>query len=160
MVREMARIGAADLYLTGGEPFLRQDLPELVEEASAVRVRAHAVTKLKISRQFAGRLARAGINSITVSLDDGRPAQAAALAGAPGYLHDARQSIAHLLDAGIPTDVNAVITSVNAGAMESLAGEVAGLGIKKLKVSPFNAPFPRRLPAEKLLTDFPLSDAV
>ena len=48
MVREMARIGAADLYLTGGEPFLRQDLPELIEEATAVRVRTHAVTKLKI----------------------------------------------------------------------------------------------------------------
>ena len=49
MVREMARIGAADLYLTGGEPFLRQDLPELVEEASAVRVRTHAVTKAALA---------------------------------------------------------------------------------------------------------------
>jgi pyrroloquinoline quinone biosynthesis protein E len=160
MVREMARIGAADLYLTGGEPFLRQDLPEIIEEASAVRVRVHAVTKLKMSRDRAARLARAGIESITVSLDDARPKQAAALAGAPGYLQEARQSIANLLEAGIATDVNAVFTSVNGGALDALADEVAALGVSKLKISPFNAPFPRRLPAENLLTSVSVGDTV
>jgi radical SAM protein with 4Fe4S-binding SPASM domain len=160
MVREMARIGAADLFLTGGEPFLRQDLPEIIEEASAVRVRVHAVTKLKMSRDLAARLARSGIESITVSLDDARPMQAAALAGAPGYLQEARETIRHLLEAGIPTDVNAVFTSVNDGALGMLANEVAALGVKKLKVSPFNAPFPRRLPAENLLTRVSVGETV
>lgn len=152
MVREMALIGAADLYLTGGEPFLRRDIPEIIEEARAVRVRVHAVTKLAMSRESAMRLARAGIHSITVSLDDARPMQAAALAGAPGYLQEARQTITHLLEAGIETDVNAVFTSVNGGALDVLADEVAALGVAKLKVSPFNAPFPRRPAAENLLT--------
>jgi radical SAM protein with 4Fe4S-binding SPASM domain len=160
MVREMAAIGAADLYLTGGEPLLRRDLPELIAEASRVRVRTHAVTKYKISRELATRLARSGLSSITVSLDDARPVQAAALAGAPGYLQEARQTIAHLLDAGIATDVNAVMTAVNAIALEDLVREVSSLGVRKLKVSPFSAPFPRRAPAENLLTDFPLSETV
>ncbi len=160
MVREMASIGAADLYLTGGEPFLRRDLPEVIEEASRVRVRTHAVTKLKMSRDFARRLADARIASITVSLDDSRPRQAAALAGAPGYLEEARQTIAHLLEAGIDTDVNAVVTKVNAAHLSELAEQLVDLGVTKLTISPFSTPFPRRASAENLFVALPLADRV
>jgi sulfatase maturation enzyme AslB (radical SAM superfamily) len=99
MVREMAQIGAADLYLTGGEPFLRGDLLEEMAEASGVHVRTHAVTKYPMSKSFASRLAEAGISSITVSLDDPRQREAAALAGAPGYLQEATSTIEALLEA-------------------------------------------------------------
>jgi radical SAM protein with 4Fe4S-binding SPASM domain len=160
MVREMASIGAADLYLTGGEPFLRRDLPEIIEEASRVRVRAHAVTKLKMSRAFARRLADARIASVTVSLDDPRPRQAAALAGAPGYLDEARQTIAHLLEAGIDVDVNAVVTKVNAAHLDELAGQLVELGVGTLTISPFSSPFPRRAPAENLSIAIPLAARV
>lgn len=152
MVREMAQIGAADLYLTGGEPFLRPDLPELIEEASRVRVRTHAVTKYLVSPQFAARLARAGITSVMVSIDDYRPKEAAALAGSPGYLGEASQTVRALLEAGIDVSVNAVLTRLNVDHLEPLASYVAGLGVKRLKISPFTSPYPRRLPAERLLT--------
>lgn len=160
MVREMAAIGAADLYLTGGEPFLRRDLPEIIEEASRARVRTHAVTKLKMSREFARRLADARIASITVSLDDPRPRQAAALAGAPGYLDEARQTIVHLLEAGIDIDVNAVVTKVNAAHLDALAEQLVELGVRKLKLSPFSTPVPRREPAERLSITLPLAERV
>jgi radical SAM protein with 4Fe4S-binding SPASM domain len=160
MVHEMARIGAADLYLTGGEPFLRLDIPEIIAEASRVRVRTHAVTKSLVSPDFACRIFEAGISSITVSLDDDRPREAAALAGAHGYLSEAEQTIEALLNAGVSVDVNAVVTKINAGRLAELAAHVAKLGVARLKLSPFHSPYPRRESAEKLLTPFALKDEV
>jgi MoaA/NifB/PqqE/SkfB family radical SAM enzyme len=152
MVKEMAQIGAADLYLTGGEPFLRPDLPEIIEEASRVRVRTHAVTKYLISRPFAARLARAGLTRVTVSIDDHRPREAAALAGSPGYLDEATQTVRALVEAGLDVEVNAVLTKLNVEHLEPLASYVADLNVKRLKISPFISPYPRRLPAENLVT--------
>ena len=160
MVRQMAQIGTADLYLTGGEPFLRPDLPEVIEEATKVRVRTHAVTKYLISPAFAKRLATAGINSITVSIDDNRPNQAAALAGSPGYLAEATQTVKNLLDAGIATDVNAVATKVNIDHLNDLASFLADLNVPRFKISPFHSPYPRRLAAENLVTTKRLEDRV
>jgi radical SAM protein with 4Fe4S-binding SPASM domain len=152
MVREMARIGAADLYLTGGEPLLRKDLIEVVEEAHAVRVRTHVVTKYAISRPMAARLAAAGLASITVSLDDIRPHVAAALAGAQDYLDEATSTIKTVLEAGIPLEVNAVVTKVNAGHLRELAAYLADLEVSKLKLSPFHEPYPKRPAAANLNT--------
>jgi MoaA/NifB/PqqE/SkfB family radical SAM enzyme len=152
MVREMARIGAADLYLTGGEPLLRKDLPEVIEEASRVRVRVHLVTKYAVSQALAARLAAAGITSVIVSLDDARPQAAAALAGAPGYLGEARKTIQAMIAAGIPVEVNTVVTKVNTGHLRELAVYLADLGVPKLKFSPFHEPYPQRAPAAKLAT--------
>jgi len=160
MVHQMAQIGTADLYLTGGEPFLRPDLLEIIEEASKVRVRTHAVTKYLISPSFAKRIATAGITSITVSIDDNRPREAAALAGAPGYLAEATQTVQNLLDAGIATDVNAVATKVNIDHLDDLASFLADLNVPRFKISPFHSPYPRRLTAEKLVTTTRLDERV
>ena len=160
MVHQMAQIGAADLYLTGGEPFLRQDLSEVIEEATRARVRTHAVTKYLVSPSLAKRIATAGITSVTVSIDDSRPKEAAALAGSPGYLAEATQTVRNLLEAGVNTDVNTVATKVNINQLDQLALFLADLNVKHLKISPFHSPYPIRLSAEKLVTTVRLEDQI
>jgi MoaA/NifB/PqqE/SkfB family radical SAM enzyme len=152
MVREMGRIGAADLYLTGGEPLLRRDLPEIVAAASEARVRAHLVTKYAVDRALAERLAGARLAEATFSLDDARPNQAAALAGAPGFLDQASAAVTALLEAGVPLEVNAVATAVNAEHLDALARWAIERGVPRLSVSPMSAPYPSRPPATRLLT--------
>jgi radical SAM protein with 4Fe4S-binding SPASM domain len=158
MIREMSRIGCADLYLTGGEPLLRRDLPEIISEATCVRVRTHLVTKYSIDRLLAGRLASAGLTDITVSLDDSREREAGWLAGVPGYLNYAKESIASLLEAGLAPEVNAVVTAWNADHMVELADLLVHMGVPQLKISRFNPPYPARVAAEPLGTQASIPD--
>ncbi|MBI4502320.1 MAG: GTP 3',8-cyclase MoaA [Gemmatimonadetes bacterium] len=70
-----ARLGARKVRLTGGEPLLRQDLPELVSMLAAVDgVQDLALTTNGLLlATMARRLAGAGLQRVTVSLDTLRP---------------------------------------------------------------------------------------
>jgi radical SAM protein with 4Fe4S-binding SPASM domain len=151
MIGEMGQIGAADLYLTGGEPLLRRDLPLLVSAARHAGVRARINTKYPVDRTLARQLAMGGVHEITVSLDDATPRYADALAGAPGYLGEASTAIAALVEAGVPVLVNAVVTRVNAEHLGSLVRLAIDLGVPRLRLSPFAEPFPRREAAARLV---------
>jgi pyrroloquinoline quinone biosynthesis protein E len=144
MVREMGRIGAADLYLTGGEPLLRTDLVDIIAAATANRVRTHLVTKYLIDESLAARLAAAGVHHVTVSLDDARSRIAAGLAGAKGYLEEAQVTLRNLRAAGVAVDVNCVVTSLNQDGLDGLARLLVELGIGKLSLGTYSAPSWRR----------------
>jgi cyclic pyranopterin phosphate synthase len=70
-----AAAGVHKVRLTGGEPLLRQDLPDLV----AMLARVEGVTDLALTtnglllERQAGALARAGLGRVTVSLDTLKP---------------------------------------------------------------------------------------
>jgi cyclic pyranopterin phosphate synthase len=68
-------LGVDKIRLTGGEPLLRRDLPELVEQLSGrSRLRDLAMTTNGVLlAEHAGDLRNAGLHRITVSLDTLRP---------------------------------------------------------------------------------------
>jgi pyrroloquinoline quinone biosynthesis protein E len=150
MVNEMADVGAADLYLTGGEPLLRKDIVEIIAAASRKRVRVRVVTKYPVSHELASQLAEAGLYGATVSLDDARPRIASALTGAPGYLWEAEEAIRAFKAAGICLKVNAVVSRVNQGSLDQLAEKLIDLGVPELAISPYVAPHPARTNALQL----------
>jgi cyclic pyranopterin phosphate synthase len=71
LVTVMARIGVREVRLTGGEPLVRRDLPDLVERLAAVP----GVEDLSLTTngvlldRMAGPLAEAGLRRLNVSLD-------------------------------------------------------------------------------------------
>jgi cyclic pyranopterin phosphate synthase len=70
-----AGLGVGQLRLTGGEPLLRRDLPDLVARLARIEgVRDLAVTtNAVLLAPLAGPLREAGLSRITVSLDTLRP---------------------------------------------------------------------------------------
>lgn len=151
MIEEMAQIGASDLYLTGGEPLLRKDLPEIIAAATSFRVRTHLVTKYPITTKLAQRLAQAELTQVTFSLDDARAREAGILAGARGFLDEAKTSIAALLEAQIPLEVNAVATALNIDHLEGLVQQAITLKVPKLTVSSYTLPHMPKAAAVRLV---------
>jgi cyclic pyranopterin phosphate synthase len=76
-------LGVTDVRLTGGEPLLRRDLPQLVRMLAAnPRIRDLALTTNGILLAEQGEaLHAAGLHRVTISLDSLRPERFAALTG-------------------------------------------------------------------------------
>jgi len=71
LIGAFARLGVSRIRLTGGEPLLRRDLPDLVALLAAKpRIRDLAMTtNAMLLEQYTRPLARAGLHRVTVSLD-------------------------------------------------------------------------------------------
>jgi len=129
-----SELGAHKIRLTGGEPLLRRDLPQLVERLA----RIEGVTDLTLTTnglllaEHARRLADAGLMRITVSLD---ALDAPTFGKMAGLTADAARSLERVLagiDAAIaaglsPLKVNCVVQrGLNEHAIEALATRFKG----------------------------------
>lgn len=111
------------LILTGGDPFKRADIFELVRHAAwrGLDVSITPSATRLVTRRAIRRLRCAGISRMAISID-----------GADARTHDARRGVAGsyyrsleiLADArveGIPTQVNTTITPANVGQIDRMA---------------------------------------
>jgi GTP 3',8-cyclase len=70
LTRIAVELGIEEVRLTGGEPTLRPDLPQLVQRLSKIDIRSLSLTTNGfLLRTMAGPLAEAGLTRINVSLD-------------------------------------------------------------------------------------------
>jgi len=133
LVRVFARLGVVKLRLTGGEPLLRRDLPELVARLVAVEgIQDIALTTNGVLLpQLAAPLAEAGLARVTVSLDSLDDATFRALADTALPVRAVLDGIDAAVAAGLdPVKVNAVLQrGVNDGEVEALAGWARERGV-------------------------------
>ena len=71
LLLQLKRLGIRGITLTGGEPLLRKDLPDIVRKCSALGFEPIAVLTngLLLRRELAENLLQNGVTGITVSLD-------------------------------------------------------------------------------------------
>jgi GTP 3',8-cyclase len=112
VVSVMAGLGLRRIRLTGGEPLVRRDLPQLVAMLRAVP----GIEDLSLStnavllRTAAGALRDAGIDRVNVSLDSLRPDRVDAIARRPGAHAGILDGLAAAEEVGFaPIKVNTVI---------------------------------------------------
>jgi cyclic pyranopterin phosphate synthase len=129
-----AELGVRKLRLTGGEPLLRRDLPQLVEKLARIDGIADLTltTNGFLLAEHARRLASAGLNRITISLDALDPETFAKMAGLQGdpapQLERVLAGIDAALAAGLaPLKINCVVQrGLNEHAIEALAQRFKG----------------------------------
>ncbi len=111
LVRAFAALGVEKVRLTGGEPTLRRDLPELVRAvAGTPGIRRVALTTNGYDLvRLAPILREAGLTSVNVSVDSLNPERFHEVTGRP-LLERVLHGVESALDAGFsPVKVNAVL---------------------------------------------------
>lgn len=112
---------------TGGEPTLREDLPELIAYAKGKGLRVNLITNGLRSAEpaYVAELAAAGLDSAQVSLEGGSAEVHDAIVGNPGAFERSSQAVHLLRQAGIHTHTNTTICAANRAHLEALIAYVA-----------------------------------
>ncbi len=110
------------ISFTGGEPTLRDDLPELVAYASGLGMRTNLITNgIRCSRrEFVAGLKEAGLNSAQVSLEGHCGKIHDSITGLEGSFESTVNGIMNLKDAGIYTHTNSTICRGNRDSLIEL----------------------------------------
>jgi len=69
VVKSCKELGLQKVRITGGEPLLRPNLPDLVKKLSKLDLDVALTTNASLLRKYAKELSEAGLNRVTVSLD-------------------------------------------------------------------------------------------
>lgn len=110
---EAADLGVLQCHLSGGEPLLRRDLPELVRTANELGMYTNLVTSaIGLSRPRAIGLKEAGLDHVQVSVQADEPATSDRIAGLRSF--DRKVQACRLVrELGWPLTVNVVLHRQN-----------------------------------------------
>jgi pyrroloquinoline quinone biosynthesis protein E len=132
---EAGTMGVLHALLSGGEPLLRPDLPELVAAARAAGLYTNLITSgVGLTPRRAGRLKAAGVDSVQISVQADEEALANGIAGFPA--HTVKLQAARLVRAlGLPLTVNVVIHRQNIDRIDRVIAVAEALGAHRLELA-------------------------
>jgi len=130
VVGVFAGLGVRTVRITGGEPLVRRDVEQLVEQLAEIpELELALTTNGALLAQKAEALARAGLSRVTVSLDSVDDAAFRALNDVDFPVERVLEGIDAAAAAGLPVKVNAVIKrGVNDAGIVALAEHFRGTG--------------------------------
>lgn len=122
---------------TGGEPTLREDLPELVAHARSRGLRTNLITNgiRCANEEFVARLSHSGLNSAQVSVEAGDSPTHDEVVGNPGAFDQTLTGVVNLKAAGIHTHTNTTINARNLHALPHLIDLLADMGQEYLSMN-------------------------
>jgi GTP 3',8-cyclase len=133
LARLFVQLGVRKLRLTGGEPLLRANLPDLIGDLSDIAgIEDVALTTNGVLlARYATELKAAGLRRVTVSLDSLDSEVFARMSGGFGGVEEALEGIAHARRAELtPLKVNAVVQrGVNDHTVLELVERFRGTGV-------------------------------
>jgi cyclic pyranopterin phosphate synthase len=136
------RFGFTSIRLTGGEPTVRADLPDLVEALARLPVDLSLTTNGSRLERLAPRLAAAGLRRVNVSLDSLRPDRFAATTRRDALDHVVAGIRAAVAAGLAPVKVNVVVTrGVNDDEVVDFArfGRNEGVIVRFIEFMPLDA---------------------
>ena len=116
---QAADLGILQVHLSGGEPTLRRDLPDLVGALAGRDVYSNLITAgIGVDTPLVERLAHAGLDHVQLSFQGARP-ETTELIGRHRGAHDKKLACARAVrEAGLPLTVNAPIHRRNIDEVE------------------------------------------
>ncbi len=146
--------GTRMIVLTGGDPALRRDLPQLVRHATelGLKVGVSPSATPRISRRFVGELAEAGVTTISLSIDGSNAAIHDAFRGVEKTFERTLEIAEWVRDAGIALQINTTVSQFNVTDLPRIAELIKSQGILRWSVF-FLVPTGRAKWSDMLTTD-------
>ena len=132
---EASELGVVQVHFTGGEPLVRQDLPELVQQARQLELYCHLSTGATLAGDAAlERLRTAGLDALQISLQDARPDQNDWLSGARSF-DKKRTAVEAAKRLGFPVTLNVVLHRHNLDQVEAVIELARQWQVDKLELA-------------------------
>jgi PqqA peptide cyclase len=133
--REAAGLGVLQLALTGGEPMLRRDLPELCQAAHDAGLYSSLITAGTLFDEArADELRRAGLDHVQISIQSPDPDENDRIAGNRSFAKKiAAAELATRL--GFPLTINCVLHRQNLDRIEQILELALTLGAQRLELA-------------------------
>ncbi len=148
---ELAAMGCRKVHFSGGKVFLRRDFLAPVDHTIAVGMRANMTTNATlIDRERARRMARAGINSVSISLDGPNPNVHDRIRGMAGAFKRSVKTIGWLRRYSegekrpLKVRINFVVMNDNFRTLPEMVRLAAELGAVELNPMPVDEKGPRK----------------
>jgi radical SAM protein with 4Fe4S-binding SPASM domain len=139
LAREAEEIGVHTLVLSGGEPFLRPDLVEVIRLFVERGVRVIPITKSRITGDRMKALAATGLESLHVSLDSHRSEVVDLLTGIPGSFDQMIDTVTAAAEHGLPVVLRSTLTSHNVRDLQGLVELARRLGVREILADTYGA---------------------
>lgn len=137
LIDRLVRAKIFYLVITGGEPFLRHDMLDLLRYASQKNIQVKADTNgTVLDSEAIDELARTRTYSMQVSID-GIGKWHDRFRGKAGAFDAACHTIRSLVGKGIRTNLITTVTSRNIGQLDSIIDLAVDLGCRGITVNPF-----------------------
>ncbi len=122
---------------TGGEPTMREDLPELIKYASKkLSLRVNLITNgTLIDDRLALRLEKAGLSSAQVSIEGPNALIHDSLTRVPGSFKKAMNGVRALRKTGMHVHTHLTITTLNEPHLERHVGFIKELGLERFSMN-------------------------
>jgi radical SAM protein len=132
VLRDLAGAGAPlpHVIFTGGDPLKRPDLLDLVREGVrlGLGVSVAPSATMSLTREAVQDLKAAGVAAMSLSLDGSSAARHDAIRGVLGCFGWTLAAAQRLVAAGIPLQINTLVTAETVGDLEAIAQLVGRLG--------------------------------
>jgi len=133
MIRSLRETGRPILVFSGGEPLMRPDLFELLEEARRIDLpTALATNGTVVNDEVARRIVEAGVQRVSMSFDGPSPATHDKFRGIEGAFDATVRGFKALHDRGMSMQINTSITRHNFKLLDSMYQLAIDLGADAL----------------------------
>lgn len=134
---EAKECGVYAINITGGDPFTRKDIFEILEYSITKDFCINISTKVLFDENEINKLIASGIKKLQISLDSCKNNETKELIGVDKYATKMMNIIQKLVQAGIEICVNTVVTKINIESIPELIETLTKIGVTKHYITPY-----------------------
>ncbi|MFI6474210.1 pyrroloquinoline quinone biosynthesis protein PqqE [Streptomyces sp. NPDC050516] len=133
---QAGELGVVQAHISGGEPLLRPDLPQIVATADAAGIHTQLVTSgIGLDAARLGALVDAGLRSVQLSVQHSDAQASDRIAGRRRSFADKARAAAVVREAGLPLGLNVVLHRDNLDALDAIVELGLDWGVDRIELA-------------------------